>query len=214
LDTTATTKVGSLLWDDGDRANAINQLAADSAVEVFFDAAGMAVLRPIPILTTTSTPLWTVDAGSAGVMLSADRSRDRSTVKNSIIVSTSATDVTFTPVEVKDTTAGDPLATSGPLGYVPEEYTSPTLRNSAQARAAGLARLAKTLGVAKQLSLTAVGNFALDAEDVITVVLPQTVADTPATTELHIIDTIVTPLKPDGTQQITTRSVRPSTDGS
>ena len=206
LDESATTKVGSLLWDDGDRAGAITQIAQDSALEVFFDAAGMAVLRPIPTLTNTSPSVWAVDAGGDGVMLSASRSRDRSAVRNVIIVSTSATDVTFTPQEVSDTDVTDPLATSGPLGYVPMEYTSPTLRNSAQARAAGRAQLAKTLGVAKQLSLESVGNFALDAEDVIQVLLPLTDIASPPTYELHILDTVVTPLIPTGTQQLTTRS--------
>lgn len=214
LDESATTKVGALLWDDGNREAAILGLCTDNSLEVFFDASGLGVLRPIPVLDDDSIPVWTVDAGTAGVMISADRSRDRTRVSNAIIVSTAATDVTFPPQEVKDTTSGDPLAVAGPLGYMATEYSSPSLRNSAQARAAGRTMLARTLGVAKQLSLESVQNDALDARDVISVILPKIDRNTERPTELHIIDTITIPLAPSGTQQIATRSTRPSTDGS
>lgn len=213
LDTSATAKVGQVVWDDGDRAAAVAKLATDNSVEVFFDRTGRAVLRPVPVLTDTSPYVWKVDAGAAGVLLDADRTRDRTTVANVIIVSTSAADVTFAPVEVKLTTAGDPLAVDGPLNYQPVEYTSPTLRSSAQAEAAGRTILAKRLGAAKQLSLTAAPNFALDSEDVILAVLPQIARNTPRPTELHILDTLVHPLTPAGAQTIATRSTRPATDG-
>jgi hypothetical protein len=121
--------------------------------------------------------------------------------------------VTFTPVEVKQTTAGDPLSVTGPLGYVPLDYSSPTLRNSAQATAAGMTMLSTNLGVAKTISLSAAPNDALDGWDVIRVVLPQIDRNTPAPSELHIVDTMTVPLVPSGTQDMQTRSTRPDTDG-
>jgi hypothetical protein len=214
LDTSATAKVGSLVWDDGNREAAILDLCATNSVEVLFDRAGLGVLRPVPVLTTASSPVWTVNAGQMGVMVAADRTRDRSQIRNVIIVSTGASDVTFVPVEVKNTTVGDPLSTSGPLGYMAQEYSSPLLRSSAQAAAAGKTMLAKTLGVAKQLSLEAAGNPALDAGDVITVALPQIDANSSRPVETHILDTISHPLEPSGTQSLSTRSTRPATDGS
>lgn len=215
LDKSATDKVGSLLYDgsQGGRESAILQYCTDNALEVFFDATGLAVLRPVPQLTTASVSVWTVDAGVAGVMLGADRTRDRTKVANVIIVSTSASDVTFAAVEVKNTTSGDPLAIDGPLGYQAIEYSSPTLRNSAQARKAGRAMLAKALGVAKQLTLESVQNDALDAGDVITALLPKIDRNTARPSEVHIIDTITMPLAPSGVQEIATRSTRPDTDG-
>lgn len=215
LDKSATDKVGSLLYDGGQsgRESAILQFCKDNALEVFFDATGLAVLRPIPQLTDASVSVWTVDAGVAGVLLGADRTRDRTKVANAIIVTTSATDVVFDPVEVKNTTSGDPLSVNGPLGYQPMEYSSPTLRNSAQAKKAGLALLNKTLGVAKQLSLSAVQNDALDAGDVITALLPKIDRNTARPSEVHIIDTITVPLAPSGEQELATRSTRPDTDG-
>lgn len=215
LDKSATTKVGQVVWDDGDRAAAITSMCTDNSVEAFFDRLGKSVLRPVPVLTTTSPYVWSVDAGPTGVMTAASRQRDRSQIQNVILVSTSATDVTFTTVEVKNTTAGDPLSVNGPLGYVPFEYSSPTLRSSAQARAAGLTLLSKHLGEAQQLTLEAVSNPALDSGDVIQVKLPKIDRNTARPIELHIIDQITHPLVQSGgqTQQILTRSTRPDTDG-
>jgi hypothetical protein len=213
IDTTATGKVGSRYWDDGSRVGAIDELAATNALDWFFDRTGKAVLRRIPQLTTTSVPVWTIDASQTGVLIDANRTRDMSPVRNALRITSSSPDITFLPVEVANTTAGDPLAIDGPLGYVPEDWSSPNFRNSAQARTAGLARLRRTLGVAKKLELEAIGNPALDAEDVLSVLLPQIDRNTPRPSELHISDSISHPLLPTGTQTIATRSTRPDTDG-
>lgn len=208
IDTSAATKVGYRYYDDGSRENAVNGLLVANTVEVLFDRTGRAVLQKIPALTNTSPSVWTVDATATGVMLDADRDRDRGPVRNALIISSSAADVTFAPVEVVNNTVGDPLAITGPLGYVPEEWSSADFRNSTQATAAGKTRLAKSLGEAQQLGLEAVGNPALDAEDVITAVLPRIDRNTPRPTELHIIDALTHPLSPRGTQTITTRTTR------
>ncbi|WP_375490219.1 hypothetical protein [uncultured Jatrophihabitans sp.] len=214
LDTSATAKVGTLLWDDGDRDGAVQAIEKANSVEQYFDRQGFAVLRPTPVLTPSSTPVWTVDANTpTAIMTAASRSRDMSTVVNAVRVSTSASDVIFTPVEVKNTTPGDPLNVTGPLGTVFTDYDSPLLRSSAQATAAGRTQLSKQLGEAKQLTLAAMSNPALDAEDVIQVMLPRLDRTTSRPVELHIIDSITHPLVPGTDQQITTRSTRPATDG-
>jgi hypothetical protein len=213
LDTSATDKVGVVLYD-GDRDAAIGNLCTDNSLQVFFDAQGKAVLRPTPVLTPTSPSVWLIDAGTPDAVLkTADRSRDRSSVHNVILVDTSATDVVFPTQEVKLDVPGDPLSIDGPLGYVPIRYESPTLRNSAQARAAGRTQLYKELGVAKQLSVSASRNDALDADDVIRVALPRLAGATRTTVELHILDELTTPLMPDDDQTYQTRSTRPDTDG-
>jgi hypothetical protein len=214
IDTTATAKVGSLVWDDGDRWSAITDLCSSNSLELFFDDLGLAVLRKVPVLTPSSTPVWKVDAGSNGVFLAGDRSRDRSRTRNVVIVSTSATDVAFDPVVVADTTFGDPLNTTGPLGYVPYEYSSPTLRNSTQAQAAGKTILMRQLGTAATITMDSVSNFALRAEDVITVTLPRIDRNTLRPSELHILDTVAHPISTTGSQSLATRSTRPDTDGS
>lgn len=206
LDQSATSKVGPQLWSDGSRENAITTLA-DSRWQVFFDPTGKAVLRRTPVLTASSTPVWTVDAG--GVQITADRTRDRTRTRNAVIVTTSSTSVYLTPVVVANTNPADPLSTKGPLGFVPWYLSSPTFTDPVQMRAAGVTALSKQLGVAQQLSLTNSPNGALDADDVIGVLLPG--ADDP---EVHIIDTVTVPLLPTGTQSIQTRSTRPTADDS
>ena len=206
LDETATTKVGSLSWDDGDRGNAIADLCTANSLEVFPDRNGLFVLRPIPVFTSTSPPSLQVVAGAQGVMISADRTRDRTSIRNSINVSTTATDVTFTPVTVENTTAGDPLSVNGPLGRMAEDYALSTLRNSAQALAAGKVRLSQTLGVSSQVSLEAVGDPTIDSQDVGLAIFPKIDRDTSRPSELHVVDVVAHPLAPTGTQSITTRA--------
>jgi hypothetical protein len=140
-------------------------------------------------------------------------------VHNAVIVTTSATDVTFDPVAVENTTAGDPLNITGPLGYCAVDYTSANLRNSDQAHAAGKQQLMTQLGQAKQLTLEAISNPALDAEDVIEVKLPTIDRNTGRPSELQIVEQVTHPLlqgdeggSPNA-QQILTRSTRPDTDG-
>lgn len=214
IDETATTKVGSLTWDDGDRESAILSLCQANSLEVFFDRQGMAVLRKIPVLTPTSTPAWQVNAGAAGVMVSADRTRDRSGLRNVIIASTSATDVYFAPVVKAITDTGDPTCITGPLGYVPEDWSSPSLRNSDQAAAAAVTRLRQRAGAAQTVSLSAIPNPALDSRDVISVQYPQIDPNTPPVVELHILDSLTQPLLAfKNPQDMVTRSTRPLTDG-
>ena len=146
-------------------------------------------------------------------MLDANRSRDMSRVRNAIRLTTSATDVSFPPVYVQNTTVGDPLNVTGVLGAVWLDYESATLRSSAQAHAAGTTMLRQQLGTAKQLTLAALSNPALDADDVIRAILPRTAPSGPRATELHILDVVTHPLIADGDQSLTTRSTRPDTDG-
>ena len=212
LDTTATTKVGPIVWTDGDRWKAVTDICTGYSLEMYFDAVGKAVLRPVPILTTNSKPVWTVDAGSNGVQIGASRTRDRSSVRNAVIVTSSATDVHLAPQEVKNTDPTDPLSTVGPLGYVPAYLDSPVLRSTAAMTAAGKTALRRQLGVAQQITLEAAPNDALEAEDVILVVLAQIDRTTPRPTELHMIDSVTTPLTAAGTQSMQTRSTRPPSD--
>lgn len=206
--TSATTKVGPLLWDNGERATAITDMATASSVEVYFDNAGKAVLRPVPSLSNTSPEVWRVDASATGVMIGADNSADLSRTRNAVIVSSSAADLVVTPQEWKNTTVGDPLAVGGPLGYVPLYYSSPLIRTTTQALATAKTLLSTQLGLAKVMSLEATGNAALDARDVIGVVLPRIDRTTARPYELHMVDSVVHPLMPTGTQTIQTRSTR------
>lgn len=214
VDTSAVTKVGSVVWDDGDRDNAIQQLAATGKLEVFFDANGFAVLRLIPQLTSSSPVDWTVDATASGVFLDGSRSLDLTTVRNAVIVTSSAADIILSPVEVKNNqpAAVDPLSVNGALGYRPAYYDSAVIRTEAQAQAAGQTVLLQQLQAAQQVSLTAVPNPALDGWDVINVIFPPSEYGTNRPSEIHLLESTVIPLTQDGTQTITLRSTRATAD--
>lgn len=208
----ATTKVGPLVWTDGDRNNAIQGLLKLNSYDAYFDASGLAVLRPSPILTSASVPVWLINPGEAGVLIDAERIRDNSVVRNVIVVSTTASDVIL-PIQVIANTHDpnvDPLSSLGPLGRRTKEY-SDNFRSTAQMIAAGKVQLNLQLSAQQQLSLTARSNPWLDGYDVITGILPKGDGTTqPA--EQHLIQTATIPLTPAGQQLITVRSTRPTAD--
>jgi hypothetical protein len=213
-DTTAITKVGPVIYQDGSRENAITSYTTANALEVFFNEAGLAVLRPLPVLTDASVPVWTLDAAVSGVFMGGDRKVDLSRTRNAVIVNTSATDIILTPVEVKDEhdPTIDPLSTLGPLGYRPGYYASPAVRTTDQATAAGKAILEKQLSTAQQVTVTAVPNPTLDGWDVVDVVFPPGDFGTTRPAERHMVESVTIPLTPDGVQTVTLRSTRPTPD--
>jgi hypothetical protein len=208
----ATTKVGPLVWADGDRNNATQGLLKLNSYDAYFDANGLAVLRPIPILTAASVPVWVVNPGETGVLIDAERIRDGSVVRNVIVVSTSASDVIL-PIQVVANTHDpnvDPLSSLGPLGRRTMQY-SDNFRATPQMIAAGKVQLNKQLSAQQQLTLTARSNPWLDGYDVITGILPKGDATTQPV-EQHLVATATIPLTPAGQQQITVRSTRISAD--
>jgi hypothetical protein len=215
---TASRTVGAYVWD-GDRDKAINDLAESIGCWVHFDRNDVATIQELPTMTASTPPVWTVDAGASGVLLDAERSRDRSKTYNVVVVNSDKTDGTalFAPQIIWDqdpaspTYAGtNPLtgADAGPFGIVPRFYSSPFLMDMGQAQAAGQAILARATGLNATLGLSAVRNHTLDTLDVIDVLLPQERYDLPRPVEHHLIDRIVHPLTPEGVQQIDTRSTR------
>jgi hypothetical protein len=213
-DQSATIKVGSLVWDAGDRNVAITEILTAHNLDCYFDASGLAVLRPIPVLTSSSMPVWTVNDGANGILKDANRSRDLTTVHNVIVLSSSASDIIIANREVANTRAPgtDPLSSLGPLGRLVFNYASPLLRSAAQMDAAGKTLLNKQLSVQQQLDVITTPNPNLDGYDVIDVVLPKGDAGTIRPVERHIIDAVTIPLMPAGEQTITVRATRTTAD--
>lgn len=213
-DHTATTPVGSMVWVDGKRDAAIQAICLANSLDLYFDAAGLAVLKPLPVLTAGTPGVWTVDASPSGVLMDGTRKVDLSRTRNAVIVSTAATDIILSPIEVKNVhvPSADPLSTLGPLGYVPAYYANAAIRNYAQQLAAGKTILQKQLSLAQQVTLTAVPNPALDGWDVIDVVYPKGDFGTTRPVDHQMLESTVIPLTPDGVQTITLRSTRPTPD--
>jgi hypothetical protein len=174
-------RVGTVVWEK-ERDKAILDMAESIGGWVYFDRNGTPVIDQLPVGAPTAG-VWEVDAGKDGILLEADRSTDRTRSYNVVVAATDKSDGTalFEPQIVWDddpyspTYAGtDPAtgANAGPFGVVPYFFSSPLLETADQAREAGLTILTRTVGLNKQLSLSAVRNHALDAMDPISVRLP------------------------------------------
>lgn len=221
LSTTQAT-VPAQTWDR-DRDKAIEDMAEAASLDVFFDRYGQPVIRDAPRLS--NAPVWLVDASASGVLIDADRERNRQKTFNLVVVTSSKNDGTapFDPVFVWDndptspTYAGpDPINRpdlAGPFGVRPTFLSSPLIRDTAQAQVAGQTTLDRVRGLAAQLDLTTVPHPGLEDGDVLTVQLPQERYDMPRPIETHLIDTVTIPLAPSkgNPQKIGTRSTRPDT---
>jgi hypothetical protein len=158
--------------------------------------------------------VWTVAADPRqGVILKAQRTRDRSKTYNVVVVNPELTDGTalFSPVTLQDNNPDSPTYVGGPFGEVPTFYSSPLLRTSAQAGKAGLTILNRVKGLNAQLTLSTVRNHALDVLDTITVKLPKVRWDAPQVVELHMVDKIVHPLTAEARSRSTPGRPAPTT---
>jgi hypothetical protein len=218
-ESTATATVPRQTWDR-DRDKAIQELAKAASVDVFMDRNGSPVIRNVP--TLSSSPVWTVDASASGVLIDADRERNRQRTRNIVVVNSTANPPAFVTQYLWDNDPDSPTyagsgagagttppvpASAGPFGQVPHFYASPLLMNASQALQAGGTLLAKTTGLAAQLSLSAVANLALDDGDTIRVELPPERRDLLRPVERHIVDRLSVPLLPHkNAQRLETRS--------
>lgn len=190
-------------YDEKDRAAAIQKLAASISAEFFFDVDGVPTLRPAPL--ATGTPVWSIDAGLNGVLVSAKRSASREHIYNAIFASGSRADGTPSSYGAAyDTDPGSPTFWGGPFGYKPAFYASPVLTTSTQCTLAATTMLARYVGAGWTIELTSVPNPALDTGDVVKVVLND------GTTQTHIVDGFGVPLDLSGPMTLNTRTNAPA----
>lgn len=217
VNTSSTATVGTLVWEQ-DRDKAIIELAQSIGCWVYFNRDGVCTIAPLPVGNPPAA-VWSVDAGATGVLLDANRSRDRSKTYNVVVVSSEKADGVppFDPVIVWDNDSSSPTYAgsdpvvgtgAGPFGVVPYFWSSPVMQHPSAAEVAGLAMLTSLRGLNAQLALTSVRNHALDALDSIAVTLPPETYGAPTVIERHFIDRVTHPLMPDGTQTIDTRSTK------
>jgi uncharacterized protein DUF5047 len=204
---TSTALVGRQTWDR-DRDKAIADLAASIGAEAFLDPIGTAVLRDLP--DADGTPVWTVDAGGTGIFAGATRSRDRQRTYSAVVVQSQNADgsTRLAPVTISDTNPTSPTYVDGPFGFVPYFYSSELLRTTAQMTSAGRKLLPKVTGLQSQLNLDAATvNPALDAGDVLAVLLPPESPLSARPVETHIIDQVTIPLTVTAGQSMQTRAL-------
>lgn len=167
------------VWEK-DRDQAILDLAKSIGCWVYFDRTGVATIADIPTIGDTAD--WLVDSSASGVLIELDRERSRTTTRNVIVISSSAADGERFPTQyVWDSDPASPTYAGtnpmygvgvGPFGVVVDYFDSPILSSADEALAAGRTILARSTGLASQVSLGQVPNPAVDAFDVLDVLPP------------------------------------------
>lgn len=199
-----TTPVSGSRWD------AIKLLADSIAATVRCDAFGRFVVSDAP--TLDSQPVWTVKAGSGGVLVQAGGSSDRSQVRNAWVVqggspssdSTSIQGVVYDDDPTSPTLYGDPA--DGAFGRCPGVKSMPTFTSVEQCQHLGRTLLAQSTGASTSLDLSLVPNPALEVGDVIDVI--PDMSDPAGSVRRHMVDSINFDLTPGGGFAVQTRDLK------
>lgn len=181
-----------------DRWKFLNDLVTGMAAIWHWDYRGYLVVAPAPNLAV-DPPVFRVNGGSGGVLVSAARSISRDSVYNAVVATAEgADDKSPAKAIVYDNDANSPTYWHGPFGQVPEFYSSPTITTQGQAEAVGRAELAKRTGLPYSMDLKAVPHPGLEDNDVVQV-------DYPGRSEHHIVDKLTMPLTADDAMSASTR---------
>lgn len=190
--------LGDAVYTD-DRASAISELAAAADAWAFFDYLGDFVLRP---RSTDATPDWELESGDLGVLVNAEESLERSSVRNGVLVRGQATadapPVTYLATYDDPTS---PLRWGGPFGRVALVSDSQSVTTLGQAQDVAASLLWLRLGLSRTILIRTVPNPAIEPDDVVRVGLPD------GRTETHVVNAVQLGLGPDATMELTTTSL-------
>jgi hypothetical protein len=206
--TTVTDVVGAqVVFDHGSEsdpwADAVG-LAADHGWALYFDTAGVARLRPAPVLDE-SLAAFTFAAGEASITTERTLSSPLEMTYNGVIVTGEGSDLEV-PVrgEAWDSNPASPTYYLGAFGKAPLFYSSPLITTEAQAAAAAGTRLAGVIGRAENLSWSALVHPGLEPLDVVLV------EEGDGTESAYILDALTIPL---GASELMTATARAITKG-
>jgi hypothetical protein len=200
VDLTGSTQPCPVLDIDKDRwGEGVERLSDAIGAETYCDRDGTFVIRPQPQIE--DYPVWEVDAGKTGVLITARRELSRQQVYNAVVARGERTDGTPPVWGIKvDDDPSSPTAWGGSFGKRPRFYTSPLLGEVIQCETTAAALLARVKGYVANVEVETVVNPALDPGDVILVTLED------RSTQRHIIDGMPVPLSPTESQKLTTRT--------
>ncbi|MBF8189127.1 DUF5047 domain-containing protein [Nonomuraea sp. K274] len=180
-----------------DRYAFLRDLVTSYGKVMFFDHRGVLVIKTPP---ASKVPVFTVNHGRDGVLVSVSRQLTREGVYNAVVAMGEAAD-TEEPVRavVVDSNANSPTYFYGNFGKVPRFYVSPFITTSVQAISAATSILSKELGLPYNVDFTAVPNPALEPLDPVKITFPKGRA------EVHIIERITIPLDASGVLSASSR---------
>lgn len=171
---------------DTDRYQTLSDLATSRGKVMYFDYAGRLQVKSKP---DPGIPVWHVDAGPRGVQVSAGRTLVRDGIYNAAVVTSDGASASAPPLAVAyDADPSSPTYYLGTFGQVPQFWSSPAVTTAAQAAAAAVLVLSRSLALPLQCAFSAIPNPGLEVLDVISVDY-LTGSDPPFT-----VDTIIFPL--------------------
>lgn len=185
-----------------ERGTFLRDLARAYGKLVYFDYRGVLVFRDVP---STTAPVFDVDAGKTGVLVSAGRSLSRDGVYNAVVATGEGLDQL--PPVVGYAFDLDPASVTfynGPFGKVARAYSSPLIQTVPQATKAATKLLAKNIGLPQSVDFSMIPLPALEPFDAVRVTYSRTTLGN-TITEVHVLDSLNIPLQPDTPMTATTR---------
>lgn len=188
-----------------DRFDYINSMMVSLGKIWYFDYRGQLVVRTITTGFST-TPVYSVNAGENGVLVSANRQLNREGVFN--VVRVVGTGFGGAPVYgvARDLDSSSATYYYGPFGKVPKFITSSTLSTPADCVVAAQAELRRRMGFPYSVDFSMVPNPALEPWDTVEVVYPTNLEAQPHTrTERHVLDQLTIGLGTDSAMMCNTK---------
>lgn len=163
---------GVTTWDvEGDRLEAIKEVAQAAGAEVYCNADGALVVAPLPDPLLT-LPVWEVAAGERGALIKANRGMTSQNVFNGVLASGENTEENTPAVSslVVDNDSSSPTYWGGPFGKRPKFISSSTLTTTGACTAAATYELMAAKAPNATGDLSSLPNPALECGDVLRVV--------------------------------------------
>lgn len=164
----STDQLGSPQVTTEDRHAFLADLATTRGKVMYWDYQGQLTIKDPP---DTSTAVYTVAAGAAGILISADRSITREGVYNAVVVTGDGSGTSDAPLAVAfDNNPLSPTYFYGPYGQVPFSFSNPLVNKYQAAASTAVLLLNKLITLPQTATLAALTNPALEPLDVLRVV--------------------------------------------
>lgn len=163
--------IGTRTWDaQSDPWAAVQECATAVGAEVYFDADGQCIVAPLPDVLSVA-PVWDVNAGPGGALISGTRGYSRDGMYNVVIASGENTEDDTPPVTAtaEDDDPTSPTYVGGPFGRVPQFYSSATIITQNQAQGTANTLLKSAVKPNATADISSLPNPCLEPGDVLRV---------------------------------------------
>jgi len=166
-DLSYTDALGRAVIAEEDRFEFLDDLIKSKGKIWYWDYRGYLVIKDVP---PEDDPVWDVNAGENGVLVSLSRELSREGVYNGVVAYGDALDnVTPARAVAVDNNPTSPTYWNGNFGKVPRFYSSPFITTINQAQSAANSLLRQKLGLPYNVDFSAVPNAALEPWDPVAV---------------------------------------------